>query len=39
MIEVLHAIEVIAELLDDPDILAGELIARRRTRAARAASA
>ncbi|MGK2915599.1 MAG: Ni/Fe hydrogenase subunit alpha [Porticoccaceae bacterium] len=26
MIEVLHAMEVIAELLDDPDILAGELI-------------
>ncbi|MBI5717678.1 MAG: Ni/Fe hydrogenase subunit alpha [Burkholderiales bacterium] len=27
MIEVLHAMEVIAELLDDPDILAGELMA------------
>ncbi len=26
MIEVLHAMEVIAELLDDPDILAGELM-------------
>ena len=27
MIEVLHCMEVIAELLDDPDILAGELMA------------
>ena len=27
MIEVLHTMEVIAELLDDPDILAGELMA------------
>jgi NAD-reducing hydrogenase large subunit len=34
MIEVLHCMEVIAELLDDPDILAGELMAggpRRRS--------
>ena len=28
MIEVLHCMEVIAELLDDPDILAGELMAQ-----------
>ncbi len=27
MIEVLHCLEVIAELLDDPDVLAGELMA------------
>jgi NAD-reducing hydrogenase large subunit len=27
MVEVLHCMEVIAELLDDPDILAGELMA------------
>ena len=35
MIEMLHCVEVIAELLDDPDILAGELMARgaRRRRA------
>ncbi len=34
MIEVLHCMEVIAELLDDPDVLAGELMAtgtRRRS--------
>lgn len=35
MIEVLHTIEVIARLLDDPDILAGELMAGDPSRAQR----
>ena len=36
MVEVLHCIEVIADLLDDPDILAGELMAGGRAPRARA---